>query len=43
MGKIVAKPTKLKRPDSNRTIQSKTLTVERKNIRLNILKNGGRF
>ena len=32
-----------KRADSNRTKQNKILTIERKNIRLNIIKNGGRF
>jgi hypothetical protein len=33
----------VKRADSNRTKASKLLTIERKNIRLNIMKNGGRF
>ena len=33
----------VKRADSNRTKESKLLTIERKNIRLNIMKNGGRF
>jgi hypothetical protein len=39
--KTLAKP--IKRADSNRTKESKLLTIERKNIRLNIVKNGGRF
>jgi hypothetical protein len=33
----------VKRPDSNRTVKAKALTIERKNIRKNIARNGGRF
>jgi hypothetical protein len=43
MSKTIIKKNIVKRPDSNRTIQSKTITIERKNIRINIAKNGGRF
>ena len=35
--------TKVKRADSNRTQASRTLTIERKAIRANIQRNGGRF
>jgi hypothetical protein len=35
--------TKVKRQDSNRTKKAKQITIERKNIRSNYSKNGGRF
>ena len=41
MNKVTKATTK--RADSNRTKASKVRTIERKNIRLNIARNGGRF
>jgi hypothetical protein len=39
----VVMATKVKRPDSKRTQKSKIVTIERRNIRKNIARNGGRF
>jgi hypothetical protein len=39
----VVMSTKVKRPDSKRTQKSKIVTIERRNIRKNIARNGGRF
>lgn len=34
---------KIKRPDSNRTAKAKAISIERRNVRRDIVKNGGRF
>lgn len=34
---------KVKRQDSNRTDKAKAISIERRNIRKNIARNGGRF
>lgn len=43
MQKIKSHKSATKRADSNRTKESRLLTIERKNTRANIAKNGGRF
>ena len=42
MSKVV-KSKPVKRQDSNRTKESKFLSIERRSLRVSILRNGGRF